>query len=556
MKNIVKILIATIGVALIFTACHKEGDLPIYKTGNGTVLSSSATSVASAVADSNKTALTLTWTWPNYATDSANQKFIVEIDSTGHNFASPVSRTLLGVLSTSFTAKELNTIIFGFGATKSEPYSLEIRLISSYANNNELYKSNSVTVDVTPYIIPVTLTLDPVGPLTLEMTNANNTAVTCNWNATQYGNQALNYAVQMQLTGGDWTSPIVKSFGSATTGSYTVTDLNKAALNAGILPNTTGTLDIRVIAYQGTNFENPLYSNVASLTVTTYLDNVKFWVVGSYNGWDNSDNALFIANTPETGSEAQGYVNFETAGEFKLTTDHSWDNPHTFGDDGTNTGKLANPGGNIAVATPGYYLIKADPVTMTYSLTLTTWGIIGDATPGGWGDQTNMTYNPTLMNFWIGTHLTANSIKFRGTSDWSINYGANAGSNALVKDGPNISVDLEADYFITLDLSHPNAYTYSSNRWGVIGSATANGWDSDQNMTWDATNKVLTATLDLTAGEIKFRANDDWGINYGGDINALSLNGANIAIASAGTYVITLDLNKAAPSCTITPAKK
>ena len=74
MKNIVKILIATVGIALIFTACQKEGDLPLYKAGTGTVvLTGSAATVAAVIADANKTALTLNWTWPNYATDSVNQ---------------------------------------------------------------------------------------------------------------------------------------------------------------------------------------------------------------------------------------------------------------------------------------------------------------------------------------------------------------------------------------------------------------------------------------------------------------------------------------------------
>ncbi|MGE5429310.1 MAG: SusF/SusE family outer membrane protein, partial [Methylococcaceae bacterium] len=107
--------------------------------------------------------------------------------------------------------------------------------------------------------------------------------------------------------------------------------------------------------------------------------------------------------------------------------------------------------------------------------------------------------------------------------------------------GENIAVADEADYAITLDLSHPNAYTYTANRWGLIGDATPGGWDSDQNMTWDATNQVFTITLDLTAAKIKFRANDAWDINLGGDINALTQNGADIAVAAAGNYTITLN---------------
>ncbi len=72
---------------------------------------------------------------------------------------------------------------------------------------------------------------------------------------------------------------------------------------------------------------------------------------------------------------------------------------------------------------------------MTYSVTLTTWGVIGDATPGGWGSQTNMTYNATSKNFSLGIHLVSGGFKFRATRTWSVNYGASAGSNVLVLDG-------------------------------------------------------------------------------------------------------------------------
>ncbi len=275
----------------------------------------------------------------------------------------------------------------------------------------------------------------------------------------------------------------------------------------------------------------------SDIKFTTLADITKFFVVGTYNGWDNSDKADFIISTA-TNSEAQGYVWFPAAGEFKLTTDHSWDDPHTFGDNGS--GKLTNPGSNIKVNTAGYQFIKANLADMSYSVTPTIWGLIGDATPGGWNDQTNMTYNTSTKSLSLGIHLKSGGFKFRGTSTWSVNYGAQAGSNSLVFDGPNISVTTEDDYAITLDLSHPNEYTYSANRWGIIGDATG-GWSTDINMAWDNVGKVFKATLDLTAGEIKFRANDDWGINFGGALNALTQGGANIKITDAGNYTITLD---------------
>jgi len=549
MKNIVRILFAIAGFALIFTACKKEGDLPVYKTGNGTVLSGSATSVTAAMADSSKTALTLSWTWPNYATDSANQKFIVQIDSAGNGFVNPVTRVLKGVLSTSFTAKELNTIVFGFGDI-SAPYTLEMRIISSYANNNELYQSNTVSVIVTPYIIPVTLTLNPTGPLTLLVENASNNAVTFNWNATAFGNLPLNYAVQIDIAGGTFAAPTVKTFGSALTGGITVNDLNNAAINAGIAPTATGDLAIRVIAYQGTDFANPLYSNVATLKVTTYLSTLTWYVPGDYladsypgytfNNWDpaNSPQVQSLSSAP---TKLEGYVYMANGtNQWKFASKPNWDGPN-YGT-GAAAGTLDASGGNMS-SPAGYYKLNADAAAMTYTAVATSWGVIGDASPLGWNDETALTYYPASRTWTGGMHLTAASIKFRANHSWDYNYGSTAANNTLDAGGSNIAITLESDYFFTLDFSHPNAYTYSANRWGIIGDATPDGWNSDQNMSWDAANKCLTITANLTVGTFKFRANDDWALNYGGDPAALTLGGDNIPVTVAGNYSISLFLD-------------
>jgi hypothetical protein len=299
----------------------------------------------------------------------------------------------------------------------------------------------------------------------------------------------------------------------------------------GLVLNTT----YHVRAY-ATNSAGTAYG--ADISFTTLADITKLWIVGDYNGWDNSDNAKYIISTATSSGAAEGYVNL-TTGSIKLATDHSWDNTHTFGDNGS--GGLTNPGNNITVATTGYYLIKANLGTMTYSLTLTKWGVIGDASPNGWNDETALTYNPALAVWTGGMPLTVAAMKFRANHSWDYNYGSDLADGTLSAGGANIPVSLAADYAITLDLSHPNAYTYSMNRWGVIGDATADTWNSDQNMTWDATNKVFTVTLDLVVGAIKFRANDAWDLNLGGDINALTSGGANISVTAAGNYTITLD---------------
>ena len=53
---------------------------------------------------------------------------------------------------------------------------------------------------------------------------------------------------------------------------------------------------------------------------------------------------------------------------------------------------------------------------------------------------------------------------------------------------------------------------------GIIGDATPNGWDADSTMTQDPNNADLwTVSMDLISKNAKFRANDDWAINWGAE---------------------------------------
>ena len=91
--------------------------------------------------------------------------------------------------------------------------------------------------------------------------------------------------------------------------------------------------------------------------------------------------------------------------------------------------------------------------------------------------------------------------------------------------------------------------------WGIIGSATAGGWDTDQDMTWDAKKACWTATVDFAAGDWKFRANDGWDINLGGAEGDLTAGGANINVAEAGTYAVELYTERTTSDkvyCTVT----
>ncbi|GMT44352.1 MAG: hypothetical protein IEMM0006_0184 [bacterium] len=146
--------------------------------------------------------------------------------------------------------------------------------------------------------------------------------------------------------------------------------------------------------------------------------------------------------------------------------------------------------------------------------------------------------------------------KFVKGTTWSDpNWGDNGANGTLDPGGDNITVADAGYYKVNVDL---NKLTYSTVKttWGIIGDATADGWNSDQNMTYDPTTGTWTATLDLTVGQIKFRANDSWDINYGdnGATGVLEEGGDNINITTAGTYIITLKLG--APDYTYSIVRK
>jgi len=95
--------------------------------------------------------------------------------------------------------------------------------------------------------------------------------------------------------------------------------------------------------------------------------------------------------------------------------------------------------------------------------------------------------------------------------------------------------------------------------WGLVGSATPNGWNSTDDIEmYETSTNVFEIYVELAAGELKFRYDENWGQNYGDD-NAdgtLEAGGANIVIPASGTYHIVMNLNDMTYSITPYAADK
>ena len=81
--------------------------------------------------------------------------------------------------------------------------------------------------------------------------------------------------------------------------------------------------------------------------------------------------------------------------------------------------------------------------------------------------------------------------------------------------------------------------------WGLVGSATKNGWNGpDINFSEDKNKKGIWVlkNVQLSDGEIKFRFNNDWRINLGNDEKGNFMNDSGNIKVKAGSYDISLDL--------------
>jgi len=141
--------------------------------------------------------------------------------------------------------------------------------------------------------------------------------------------------------------------------------------------------------------------------------------------------------------------------------------------------------------------------------------------------------------------------------DNNTTYGA-SGGKLIANGGSGIVASGDAGWYKLW--ANTKALTYKMNAYmiGLVGSSTPNGWGSpDEKMDYNVKTGTWSITTNLVAGEIKFRLNDGWAWNLGlGSDNSLKhlvQGGANIPIASAGNYTITLTINSDGQtgSCTI-----
>lgn len=392
------------------------------------------------------------------------------------------------------------------------------------------------------------------GEVIITKENANQNFPEISWNKADYGNGAVvNYTVV--LTNINTGKQCVVGETGENKLTLTNAEMNKIFANLGAFPGQSNEYQISLKSQAFDAYSNDAL-NTVNFNATAYDPNVDAidwpfaYVAVNYPDWDFT--TAYVIGDPDKDGNYNGWVKIDENVSFAIVK----------GDDISSV--LAT--GQVNDENKGFFEITlASDGTLSQSVACNVWGLIGDATSGGWNDDTAMEYDENTRLWSVITPLTANHFKFRANKDWTINYGTDeANSGALVASGSDIRVDVESPYIVTMDITHGGKYSFTLEETTIeLSSAfmtlpgSYQGWSPEADNCYkvisDARDFKYTGAYYFEAGtEFKFYYSGSW-IGIIGDIQWNDTNtignfaigdGDNIKVSESAFYKISADTKK------------
>ena len=237
------------------------------------------------------------------------------------------------------------------------------------------------------------------------------------------------------------------------------------------------------------------------------------------------------------------------------TDSFDWDKAWGVATDGDTAleGTLINENaqaGKVDVA--GTYTMTINMLDCTYEIKLTYPYLYTPGDGNSWSQTASMLIPTWDYTIYQGFTIAGTMFKFSTQDNWDgTNYGLGTdpvdgvGELSTDPDAGNIAVAEAGLNFVYADIANMTYKTpVKIETICVIGADTPAGWDAQTNLTPSADGLTWTGTVAMTAGEWKFRCNDNWDIALGVDLDDLSMQGGapNLVQDEAGTYEITLYL--------------
>ena len=293
-------------------------------------------------------------------------------------------------------------------------------------------------------------------------------------------------------------------------------------------------------------------------TPTPAIDPNGYYMLGHLNGkddWDNTDPVWMnkvsdgVYQAKVTTAKDKNWFKFFEGSKFESG---NWDviNTGALGckDNGCEdasgyiyyTGDKWGELQTLVIPGAGTWIVTLDMNNLTYTVGKPILYMAGDA--NGWA-QIDYLAGDDGVHFTGFMYLNQNGFKFCTQPDWK---GTNYGGAFFGESEDNIMMTEPAGYYkVDVDLSAQTYTLTPITTIGIIGAAVpVTGWDSDKDLTYNVEERCWEIKdIELNAGECKFRANDDWAMQWGydGEKFVYSNNAPAVQfIPEAGTYDIKL----------------
>ena len=293
-------------------------------------------------------------------------------------------------------------------------------------------------------------------------------------------------------------------------------------------------------------------------TPTPAIDENGYYMLGEVNGngWDNTKPEYMtkvsdgVYQLKVTTKKDKNYFKFYEGSKF-VSGDWNAINSGVLGcekdgcEDASGTiyytgDSWGSPQTMVIVGT-GTWIVTLDMNNLKYTVGKPVLYMKGDA--NGW-DGYDYLSGDDGVHFTGFMYLNQNGFKFTTAPDWSgTGYGANFDT---APDAGNIVMKEDPGYYkVDVDLSAKTYTLTPITTIGIIGAAVPEtGWNSDQDLTYNEEERCWEIKdIELKAGECKFRANDDWAMQWGydGEKFVYSNNAPAVQfIPEAGKYDIKL----------------
>ena len=422
--------------------------------------------------------------------------------------------------------------------------------------NTENEAVQKLVMEVTPnvdFIDFANLAGDDIQLFTINLSEGTAENVVVTFSGDGDKEKAITATSEGMIAADDLKSVITSFFGNAPE-EHTMTATVSAV---AAIPTADGTVKAKKVGEP--------FTLKAKLTAP-FIDE-GYWLVGDFASWDAGGALAFTHNGSGSVYDAPTFtITFTTtadnqywkiipqnnyAGDFWAGGETGVLGPQMDGDASMSGSLTTNNPGAGRIEKAGIYQMTIDMMNYTYTIQELAFKqfVYFIGATDGWDASDQKLNSSAFDGKYTGFIYIADpngwglEFKFQRTAgiwDDEINSGTfAAGITGDFEDGGgNIRATAgEGIYYITLDLVAGTLNGTKINNMNLVGDF--NGWnaaDDAQQMTWDAENYCYVITgAGVTTNGWKFTANNDWGINLGGDVNALTQDGSNIE--QAGTTI-------------------